>query len=491
MSDTPTFVAVDLGASSGRVVRGVVDGGEVRLDAIHRFPNTPIFADGTLQWDILALYRGVLEGLRRAEQDRTLASIGIDAWAVDYGLLDASGALLGNPVHYRDRRTDGVMERVLARVPAQELYARTGIQFLPINTIYQLASAVGTPQLEAARTLLLIPDLLVLWLTGEIGAERTNASTTQLLDARTGEWAGDIAQRIGVDPGLLPPIREVGTTVGSLLPEVRREAGLHTSAPVVAVCSHDTASAVVAVPAAEERFAYISCGTWSLVGVELDGPILTEESRAANFTNERGADGTVRYLRNVMGLWLLQESLRAWGADGDATHLDALMDAAARAEPFAAVVDPDRAEFLPPGNMPGRIAEVCRSTGQVAPVNRPSIVRCILESLALAFRAAVADGQRLSGHEVEVVHMVGGGARNALLCQLTADACGLPVVAGPVEAAALGNVLVQARAAGAIHGGLAELRSHVPASEVLGRYEPRGEPAAWAAAARRAGLREA
>ena len=488
MTDPPVFAAADLGAASGRVVVGAVMDGAVRLEEVHRFPNLPVTKGGTLQWDIFALYRSVLEGIRRVARTQTIVSIGVDSWAVDYGLLDAGGQLLGNPVHYRDRRTDGIMERVLTQVPAPELYARTGIQFLPINTIYQLAAAAGTAQLETARTLLLIPDLMVYWLTGEVGAERTNASTTQLLDARTGEWAQDIVRRIGVDPGLLPPLRTAGTTAGVLLPDTMQVVGLRTAVPVVSVCSHDTASAVVAVPAGEVLFAYISCGTWSLVGVELDAPILTEESRAANFTNEIGADGTVRYLRNVMGLWLLQECLRTWGVHDRADHVEALMSAAARAEPLAVVIDPDLVEFLPPGDMPARIANVCRRTGQPVPVDRAATVRCILDSLALAFRAAILDAERLSGREVEVVHIVGGGARNAFLCQLTADACGLPVVAGPVEATALGNVLIQARAAGAIRGGLRELRAHVPASEVLGRYEPRGDRAAWQAAAERAGL---
>jgi len=488
MTDPPAFAAIDLGASSGRIIVGAFVDGRLRVDEVHRFPNVPVLAEGMLQWDVLALYRGILEGLRLAERNHHLASVGIDSWAVDYGLLDGSGALLGNPIHYRDGRTDGVMEQVLTRIPAKELYGRTGIQFLKFNTIYQLVASVGTPQYEAARTLLLIPDLMVWWMTGVLGAERTNASTTQLLDARTGTWAEDIVRRIGVDPALLPQLREPGSIVAELLPEVRTEIGTVGSTRVVSVGSHDTASAIIAVPASSQRFAYISCGTWSLVGVEITAPVLTEESRAANFTNEIGVDGTIRYLRNVMGLWLLQESLRTWGMAGDARGFELLMEAAAREESFGAVVDPDLPAFLPPGDIPSRIDEVCRLTGQDPPRDRPAIVRCILDSLALAHSAAITDAVRLSGQAVDVIHVVGGGAKNSLLCQLTADACERPVLAGPVEAAALGNILVQARAAGSIRGGLSDLRASVPDAERLGRYEPRGDPAAWRVAAERAGL---
>ena len=311
-----TVAAVDLGASAGRVMAGRVGPGGLELREAHRFPNLPVSAGGTLHWDILGLYREILDGLRSAADGCELASAGIDSWGVDYGLIDSGGALLGNPVHYRDRRTEGAVERVLARIPARELYAVTGIQQLPFNTICQLAAAEDTPQLRAAATLLLIPDLLGYWLTGSAGAEITNASTTQLLDVRERTWAVPVIDRAGIPPGIFPPLRRPGEVVGELLPEVAVGAGLPAGLPVVAVGSHDTASAVAGVPAQGENFAYISCGTWSLVGMELDRPVLTEASRAANFSNETGVDGTVRYLRNVAGLWLLQESLRTWAADG-------------------------------------------------------------------------------------------------------------------------------------------------------------------------------
>ncbi|HEY6277521.1 MAG TPA: rhamnulokinase family protein [Streptosporangiaceae bacterium] len=488
MSGPVSVAAVDLGASSGRVMAGRVGPGELGLAELHRFANVPVRLTGTLHWDILSLLAGVLAGLRVAGGG--LASLGIDAWGVDYGLLDADGALLGNPVHYRDSRTETATDLLLSRVPAADLYAVTGIQQLPINTICQLTAAAGTAQLAAARTLLMIPDLLAYWLTGVAGAEVTCASTTQLLDVRAQAWATALMTRAGIPPGIFPPLRQPGTLIGGLLPAVAAEAGLAGTGlagdlPVLAVGSHDTASAVAAVPAGGDRFAYISCGTWSLVGMELPAPVLTEASRLANFTNETGIDGTIRYLRNVMGLWLVQESTRAWSARGLELDLDDLLGQAARVPAFAAVVDPDDPGFLAPGDMPGRIAAACQRTGQPPPPDPAAVVRCILDSLALAYRRTVADAQELSGRQVDAVHIVGGGARNSLLCQLTADACGLPVIAGPVEAAALGNVLVQARALGAGPDDLAGMRRLLRQTQRLRQYRPSGDGRAWAAAARR------
>ncbi|MFH0241378.1 rhamnulokinase family protein [Streptomyces sp. HK10] len=480
---SPSFAAVDLGASSGRVMVGTAGPGVLELREAHRFPNRPVRAGGTLHWDVLGLYRGVLDGLReagRAAPRGRLASVGVDSWAVDYGLLDASGALLGNPVHYRDGRTAGAAGRAAAVMPPEELYAATGLQYQPFNTLHQLVAARGTPAPEAARRLLLIPDLIAYWLTGETGTELTNASTTQLVDPRTGDWARPVAKAFGVDLSLFPPLRRPGDPVGELLGEVLEECGLAGPVPVTTVGSHDTASAVAGVPAESGRaFAYIATGTWSLGGVELEAPVLTEESRAANFTNELGVDGTVRYLRNIMGLWLLQECLRSWEAEGLAPGLEVLLREAAKAPALRSVVNAGDPAFLAPGRMPARIAEACRRTGRPVPRDPAETVRCVLDSLALAHRRAVADAQRLSGREVEVVHIVGGGARNELLCRLTADACGLPVVAGPAEAAAFGNVLVQARAAGAVRGDLAALRSLLRATRPLRRHEPRGDRAAW------------
>ncbi|MGW2237274.1 rhamnulokinase [Streptomyces sp. NPDC001759] len=466
-----SYAAVDLGASSGRVMVGRVGPDSLELTEAHRFANRPVRVPEGLRWDVLALYGGVLDGLRAAGQ---VDSVGLDSWAVDYGLLDADGALLGNPVHYRDSRTEGVAEKVWATVPAERLYAATGLQYAPFNTLYQLVAARDSAQLGAARRLLLIPDLLSYWLTGEQGTELTNASTTQLIDPRTREWSYDIASRLGIDLGLFAPLRRPGDPAGVLRPEVLEETGLRGPVPVTAVGSHDTASAVAAVPADGERFAYICTGTWSLAGLELDAPVLTEESRSANFTNELGLDGTVRYLRNIMGLWLLQECVRAWGDP----ELSTLLPQAAQVPALRSVVDAGDAAFLAPGRMPERIADACRASGQPVPETPAEITRCILDSLALAHRKAVEDAQRLAGHPVDVVHVVGGGTRNALLCQLTADACGLPVVAGPTEAAALGNVLVQARAHGLV-GDLASGRRLLTRTQQLTRYEPRGDTARW------------
>ncbi|MEU3853563.1 rhamnulokinase family protein [Streptomyces sp. NPDC029554] len=473
-ADVQAYAAVDLGASSGRVMVGRVGPDSLELTEAHRFPNRPVRVPEGLRWDVLALYAGVLEGLRAAGQ---VDSVGIDSWAVDYGLLDADGALLGNPVHYRDARTEGVAEQVWASVPAPELYAATGLQYAPFNTLYQLTAARSTTQLAQAKRLLLMPDLLTYWLTGEQGTELTNASTTQLIDPRTRDWAYGVAERLGIDLGLFAPLRRPGDPAGVLRPEVLEETGLAGPVPVTAVASHDTASAVAAVPATGERFAYICTGTWSLAGLELAAPVLTEESRAANFTNELGLDGTVRYLRNIMGLWLLQECIRAWGEP----DLDALLREASEAEALRSVVDAGDPAFLAPGRMPERIAEACRASGQPVPRTPGEVTRCILDSLALAHRKAVEDAQRLAGHAVDVVHVVGGGTRNALLCQLTADACGLPVVAGPAEAAALGNVLVQARAHGLV-GDLAGMRRLLGRTQPLVRYAPRGGTGRWRAA---------
>ncbi|TDW71125.1 rhamnulokinase [Kribbella pratensis] len=460
--------AVDLGASSGRVMLGEVGAHVLELREVHRFWNGPVRAHGRLHWDILQLYRSTLDGLRTAG---ALDGIGIDSWAVDYGLLDADGRLLRNPVHYRDSRTDGVMERVLEKVPAADLYAVTGLQQLPFNTIYQLTAEA----LEGATSLLMIPDLLGYWLTGEIGVERTNASTTQLFDVRSREWSDELISRVGLPRRVFPQLREPGDVIGNALPD---ETGLAPGIPVIAVGSHDTASSVVAVPAADERFAYISSGTWSLVGLELDAPVLTDAAREANFTNEGGVDGRIRFLRNVMGLWILQECQRVWGDD----DLDGLLRDAAAAPSFTTLIDPDAPEFLAPGNMPKRIEEHCRATGQEPPRSRGAMVRCILESLALAYRRTLRAAQSIAGREVDVLHVIGGGSQNELLCQLTADACGLPVLAGPVEASALGNVLVQARALGEPLPDLAAMRALVRSTHRLRTYTPQGKPADWDAA---------
>jgi len=469
VSRQATVAAIDLGASSGRVIAGRVGAGTLDVLRAHRFPNVPVSVLGRLHWDILRLYGDILDGVRAAADETDLDSIGIDSWGVDFGLIGADGELLGNPVHYRDSRSQAAMPEVLARIPERELYAITGIQQLPINTIYQLAATARTPALSAATGLLLIPDLVAYWLTGNAGAEITNASTTQLLDVRTRTWATSVIESAGIPPRLFPSLRQPGELIGV----VRPDAGAAPSVPVISVASHDTASAVVAVPASSPDFAYISCGTWSLAGMELDQPVLSDASREANFTNETGIDGTIRYLRNVMGLWLLQECTRTWTAQGLHIDQDQLAREAARGSPLRFVIDPDDPAFLPPGNMPARIAAACAATGQARPETPAEVTRCILDSLALAHRQALIEAQELSGRHADVIHLVGGGARNHVLCQLTADACGLPLIAGPAEATGIGNILVQARALGAGPADLTSMRALVRDTQPLQRYQPR------------------
>ena len=466
--------AVDLGASSGRVMIGRVAPNELELTEVHRFSNDPVLLPDGLHWDILRLYREVLAGLREATRAADgLVSIGLDSWAIDYGLLDEAGSLLGDPYHYRDARNAAGVAAVHEVVEPADLYARTGLQFLPFNTIYQLAAARGTSALAAARTMLLIPDLLGYWLSGVRVAEVTNASTTGFLDVHRRTWDTELMGSLAIPPSLFPPLGAPGDVIGPMRDDVRQATGASAETVLTLVGSHDTASAVVGVPAGNESFAYIACGTWSLVGVELEHAVLTEASRAANFTNEGGVDDRIRYLRNVMGLWLLQESLRTWELEGRAENLPALLVAAGELPTGGPIIDADDPSFLAPGDMPSRIGEACLRLDQPVPGTRAALVRCILDSLAAAFGRAVRDAARLSGRSVEVVHLVGGGARNTLLCQLTADACEVPVLAGPVEATALGNVLIQARARGLLAGDLATLRALVGVTQDVRRYEPR------------------
>jgi rhamnulokinase len=467
--------AVDLGASSGRVIIGRVADGRVSLEEVHRFRNEPVqLADG-LYWDALRLHHEILTGLRRAARVAPdLRSVGIDTWGVDVGMLDEAGVLVGNPVHHRDPRNVAAVDRVHARVPRRELYARTGLQFMPINTLYQLEAARVTPAFAMVRHVLPLPDLLGYWLTGVVVAERTHASTTGLLDPRTGAWDVDLVARLGLDPALLPHLADPGTVRGPVLPSVRAATGLPEGCVVTLVGSHDTASAVVGMPATSDDVAYISSGTWSLVGVEAAAPILTEASRQANFTNEGGVDGTIRFLRNVTGLWLLQESLRTWERAGTPEALPPLIEGAAALPAGGPVFDPQDASFLPPGDMPARIAAWLEGAGRPVPQDRPGLVRCILDSLAAEYARTIDDVARLAERPIDVIHIVGGGSQNAVLCQLTADATGRAVVAGPVEATAIGNILIQARTLGLVHGGLNELRALVRGSEPLQRYEPAG-----------------
>jgi len=463
--------AVDLGATSGRVMLGYVDDGMLRLEQVARFPNGPVPGPDGLHWDFSALYRHIVEGLTEAlRREPGIASIGIDSWAVDYGLVHGD-ELLGEPFHYRDERTARGVEAVHGEAPFEELYRRNGLQFLPFNTLYQYAVE---DRLADADVALLIPDLVAFLLTGARFAERTNASTTGLVDVRTGEWDLELAARLGIPASALPPLVDPGTTLGTLHGEARERIGAPLE--VTAVGSHDTASAVVAVPLSTPAAAYISCGTWGLVGVELDEPVVSDAAREANFTNEGGVDGRVRFLHNVTGLWLLSEAVRTWEAeDGAPIDLPGLLDAAAAVTGDIPLFDADDARLSAPGDMPARIAAVLDDAGAVVPATREAFARTIVESIAQAFADAVATAGRLTGRDIDVVHIVGGGALNRLLCQATADRSGLPVLAGPVEATALGNVLVQARAHGWFgpDASLEDLRRVVAASVSPERYEPR------------------
>ncbi|SLK07376.1 rhamnulokinase [Arthrobacter sp. P2b] len=473
------FAAVDIGASSGRVILGRVAAGgtateaAVQLEVVHRFPNGVVEIDGGLRWNFDALFAEVLEGLRAAAtvaaaQGEKVASIGIDTWAVDYGLVDAGGKLTAQPFSYRDDRSRAAVEPVHRKLDPERLYGTTGLQFLQFNTIYQLATEQDLAGLQA----LLIPDLIAFLLTGQRRTEATNASTTGLFDAVAGEWATEFLTALGLRKDLFPPLIQPGESFGTLLPEIASQVGLPQDTTVVAVGSHDTASAVAAVPAQEEDFAYISSGTWSLVGLELKHPVLTEASREANFTNERGVDGTIRYLRNMGGLWLLSECQRTWAAEGFRPELPALLEAAAALPPGGPQINPDDPYFIAPDNMPDRIRAAVRRTGEVLPNDPAAITRCIMDSLATGYARTIRDAERLADRSVDVVHVVGGGSQNRLLCQLTADVTGKKVIAGPVEATALGNVLVQARAAGAVSGGLTGLRSLVVRSHQLQAFTP-------------------
>jgi len=494
------YLAFDLGAESGRAMAAAFDGTRLALEEVHRFPNGPVRvplalpeAGGrteALHWDALALWQAIKAGCTafRAACGAP-ASIGLDTWGVDYALLGEDGSLLEAPHHYRDSRTEGMLEAAFALVPREEIFERTGIQFLPINTLYQLLAATlqGAPALRVARTLLMMPDLFTFWLTGRVACELTDATTTQCYDPRAGRWATDLLDRLGIRSDLFPEIVQPGTTLGPVRASVAKEIGFVSSPPVVAVASHDTGSAVAAVPVDTgslghgETFAYISSGTWSLVGSEVPSPVITAEALEYNFTNEGGVGG-FRLLKNVMGLWLVQECRRTWSAQGREWSYAELAAMAAAARPFAALVDPDDPSFLPPGDMPARLAAFCARAGQGAldPADAAQVVRCALESLALKYRWVIDRLEHLTGRRVAVVHVVGGGSQNDLLNQFTADACNRLVLAGPAEATALGNAVVQAMAAGRI-GSLAQAREVIRRSFPLRQYEPQ-QPAAWEAA---------
>lgn len=471
--DRRIVAAVDIGASGGRVIAGIVEDGTLRLHPVHRFPNGVVELDDHLRWDIDALFGEVIAGLRLlVEAYPEVESIGVDTWAVDYGLLDDDGVLLEPPISYRDGRPAGAIAEVHARVGPSDLFRINGLQFLPFNTLYQLAADRHREVWGRARHVALLPDLIGYWLTGELRTEYTNATTTGLVDVRTGDWSAELLARLDLPPNRLPAVVQPGTTRGMLLGSVAARIGLPHAIPVISVGSHDTASAVVGTPLRASGAAYIASGTWSLVGLELPAPVLSDECRAAGATNEGGVDGTIRLLRNVGGLWLLQESLRTWSEEGRTHALEELLREAAALAGGPGLFDVDAPEFIAPGGMPGRIEAALRAGGCRAVMTPAAVTRAILDSLANAYAWTVQALGTVADRPVGRIHLVGGGAQNELLCQLTATASGLPVIAGPVEATAAGNVLVQARAIGALHGGLAELRELVARSFDLRTYEP-------------------
>lgn len=477
------YIAIDLGAGSGRVMLARFDGRRLEVEELHRFQNPGVNLLGGLYWDVLGLYREMLVGLGAAASSRPV-SLGVDTWGVDFALLNRDGALVGNPRHYRDARTAGKMAEACALVPRETIFVRTGLQFMEINSLFQLFSMRGTPELDTAETFLMMPDLFHYWFTGRSACEFTDASTSQCYDPDSAQWAFPILEALGLPTRIFGEVVKPGTDLGALRPSIAKECGL-TPMRVVAPGTHDTASAVAAVPAAGGDWAYLSSGTWSLLGVETSRPHVIPEVLAKNFTNEGGVCNTNRLLKNICGMWLLEECRREWTRQGARADYDDLLAGAAASPAFRSVVDVDAQEFIAPGDMPGRIAEACRRHGQPPPETPGQFVRAILESLALKYRGVLADLAGITGRRPEVLHVVGGGARNELLCQYAADACGIPVVAGPVEATAMGNAMMQAMASGSI-ANLAQGREVVRGSFALKRYEPRsGEQSEWAEAAAR------
>ena len=478
-------VAVDLGASNGRVILGTVTDGQIALANLHRFTNGPLQIGKSLQTDILGIYREILLGLGCLNADGPAVSVGIDSWGVDYGRLDAEGSLIANPFHYRDNRTLPAAADLNRRLQYAALYEHTGSQPFSYATVFQLLADQNSPSWGFTDSVLLTPDLLGFWLTGTRRTEVTIASTTGLLDPLTRRWSEPVLQSVGLSASMFPPLQEPNQVRAELLPSFTAQ----PQPPVlVSVASHDTASAVVAVPATSQHFAFISCGTWSLVGTELPAPLRSRAALQAGFTNELGLEGSVRFLRNITGLWLLQECQRTWLRRGMAAELKDLLPAAAQLPGLESVINASDEKFLQPVDMPDRITAECVRLDQLAPSSPPAVTRCILDSLALSHADAIREMTRLGLTAPEVIHIVGGGSRNELLCQLTANACGLPVLAGPTEAAALGNVAVQAHAMGSLSGGLPGIREAITRTEKPRRYEPSGSVEPWLVAARR--LRE-
>ena len=473
MDKSKDFLAFDLGAESGRGILGCFDGKQIKLKVLHRFPNGGIQILDNLHWDIISLWREIKNTLSIcAKNGSNIESIGVDTWGVDFGLLDKTGHLIGLPFHYRDSRTTGVLEKVFDLMPRPSIFELSGCQFMEINTIYQLYSMVLTdsPLLRFAETFLTIPDLINFWLTGQKVSEFTNATTTQLYDPRKENWSAELCQVLNIPLGIFPQVIQPGTDIGMILPSITNETAFQPTRVIAPAC-HDTGSAVAAVPVQNESWAYISSGTWSLMGIEVEEPIITKHALDLNFTNEGGVDNTFRFLKNIMGLWLVQECRRTWSRSGEQMSYDEISQIAAQAEPFKALIDPDHHLFLASGDMPKRIVDFCKQTNQNLPLTKGEIVRSALESLALKYRWVLEKLEFVKGEAIDTIHIIGGGAQNKLLCQFTADATKRQVIAGPVEATSIGNLLVQMASCGAI-GSITEGREIIAESSELIYFEP-------------------
>ena len=474
------MLAIDLGASSGRGIVGSFDGNKLTLRENHRFSNDPMFVNGRFTWDILRIFFEIKNSITKTVIDGDdVTSMGIDTWGVDYGLIDRNGRLMANPIHYRDTRTVGISDYVSQFVSAEEIYRITGIQAIDFNTLNQLAAEKrdNPDGFAMADKMLFTPDLLNYFLTGKMATEYTIASTGMILDAAKRDFSYELLDKLGIRKDIFAPIVQPCTDLGTLLPQINEEVGKNRIR-VHTVASHDTASAVIAVPAQGEDFIYISSGTWSLMGMELKQPLINDATCTANFTNEGGANGTIRFLKNIMGLWILQESRRQWRREGKEYSFAQMEAWAKEATPFRSLINPDDASFNTPGNMPEKIREFCRKTGQPVPESVGEVVRCIYESLALKYRRTVEDIQELRGKSATAINVVGGGTKDHFLSQMTADACGLHVCAGPEEATAIGNLCMQMMAAGAIKD-LSEARQVVANSFEMKHYEPTTDRAAW------------
>ena len=475
MNQARNYLAIDLGAESGRTIVGSLDGKQLTLTETHRFFNGPVRLNDGLHWDVLCLWSDIKDGIGKS---KSIDSIGLDTWAVDFALVDKNDSMLGNPFHYRDARTDGMLDEAFKIMPRAEIFANSGIQFMQLNTLYQLIATVRTnPKIfDIAKTFVTIPDLFNFWLTGELTNEFTNATTTQCFDPRTRTWSTKILDAFNIPAHLFKPVTDPGTRIGTLLPSLAEETGAG-AVPVILPACHDTGSAVVAVPARNEDFAWLSSGTWSIMGAEVREPCLTDKALEYNFTNEGGVNGTWRLSKNIMGLWLVQECRREWRRQGEEMSFDALTQDAAESEAFLSVIDPDDAQFLHPGDMPSRIQKFCADTNQKVPETKGQIIRVALESIALKYRLVLERLEELSGKHLDPLHIIGGGTKNKLLNQFTADSTGRTVITGPVEATAIGNILMQA--IGMKHlSSLAEAREVVRVSFESEIYEPK-QTAGW------------